>query len=36
MFNNAKPVTFLIAEDDPDDRLLIHEAFPALAWSPRI
>ena len=27
MFNNAKPVTFLIAEDDPDDRLLIHEAF---------
>ncbi len=27
MFNNAKPVTFLIAEDDPDDRLLINEAF---------
>jgi CheY-like chemotaxis protein len=27
MFNNAKPVTFLIAEDDPDDRLLIKEAF---------
>ncbi len=27
MFINAKPVTFLIAEDDPDDRLLIKEAF---------
>jgi two-component system, response regulator len=27
MFTNAKPVTFLIAEDDPDDRLLIREAF---------
>jgi CheY-like chemotaxis protein len=27
MFNNAKPVTFLIAEDDPDDRLMINEAF---------
>ena len=27
MFNNVKPVTFLIAEDDPDDRLLIKEAF---------
>jgi len=27
MYNNAKPVTFLIAEDDPDDRLLIKEAF---------
>jgi CheY-like chemotaxis protein len=27
MFSNAKPVTFLIAEDDPDDRLLIKEAF---------
>lgn len=27
MFFNAKPVTFLIAEDDPDDRLLIKEAF---------
>jgi two-component system response regulator len=27
MFTNAKPVTFLIAEDDPDDRFLIKEAF---------
>jgi two-component system response regulator len=27
MFTNVKPVTFLIAEDDPDDRLLIKEAF---------
>ena len=27
MFTNVKPVTFLIAEDDPDDRLLIREAF---------
>ena len=27
MFNNAKPVTFLIDEDDPDDPLLINEAF---------
>jgi two-component system, response regulator len=27
MFNSAKPVTFLVAEDDPDDRMLINEAF---------
>ena len=27
MFTNVKPVTFLIAEDDPDDRFLIKEAF---------
>jgi CheY-like chemotaxis protein len=27
MFKDVKPVTFLIAEDDPDDRLLIKEAF---------
>ena len=27
MYNNPKPVTFLIAEDDQDDRLLIDEAF---------
>jgi len=27
MYNNTKPVSFLIAEDDADDRFLIHEAF---------
>lgn len=27
MFNIAKPVVFLMADDDPDDRLLIKEAF---------
>jgi CheY-like chemotaxis protein len=36
MFNNAKPVNFLIAEDDPDDRLLIHEAFEESRVSNRI
>ena len=27
MSRNAKPVVFLMADDDPDDRLLIKEAF---------
>ena len=27
MSKNAKPVVFLMADDDPDDRLLIKEAF---------
>ncbi len=27
MANNGKPVVFLMADDDPDDRLLIKEAF---------
>ncbi len=27
MANNGKPVIFLMADDDPDDRLLIKEAF---------
>jgi len=27
MSKNAKPVVFLMADDDPDDRLLINEAF---------
>jgi CheY-like chemotaxis protein len=27
MRKNAKPVVFLMADDDPDDRLLIREAF---------
>jgi CheY-like chemotaxis protein len=27
MHKNVKPVVFLMAEDDPDDRLLIKEAF---------
>jgi CheY-like chemotaxis protein len=27
MHRNAKPVVFLMADDDPDDRLLIKEAF---------
>ncbi len=27
MRKNAKPVTFLMADDDPDDRLLVEEAF---------
>jgi CheY-like chemotaxis protein len=27
MPKNAKPVVFLMADDDPDDRLLINEAF---------
>ena len=24
---NSKPITILMADDDPDDRLLVHEAF---------
>jgi len=27
MSKNPKPVVFLMADDDPDDRLLIKEAF---------
>lgn len=27
MMSSTKPIVILVAEDDPDDRLLIHEAF---------
>jgi hypothetical protein len=32
MDKNLKPVIFLMADDDPDDRLLIKEAFQG--WIP--
>ncbi len=27
MKSDSKPITILLADDDPDDRLLVHEAF---------